>query len=114
MICRSKLTSSQMLTINDFYDDALMVRKVKRAQKAAAREDEDDDDAEDTAPRGTQRNRPEKIGSDDDDEMDVDENEIRNRRLEKFKRESTRGLSMAPNHARAESESGDVEFMDMA
>lgn len=119
MTCRSELTMDQMLTIGDFHDDALMARKVKRALKSAAREDEEDDDAEDTAPRGTQRNRPEKIGSDDDDDdddaMDIDQDEIRRRRLAKFKRESTRGLSTAPSHARAgPSETAYVEVMDMA
>lgn len=103
-----------MLTLDDFYDDVIIRRQVERAKKASARQgyDDDDDEADENAgPRGTQRSRPEQIGS-DDDTMDVDEATNRKNQA-KFKREQTRGLSIAPSHARAESSEDEADIMDM-
>ncbi|KUJ12282.1 uncharacterized protein LY89DRAFT_652687 [Mollisia scopiformis] len=107
----------KMLSLDDFYEDRIILRQVQRAKNANARQDYDDDDDDDgedhAAPRGTQRNRPERIDS-DDDTMDVDEGTAR-KNLAKFKREQTRGLSIAPSHAAAESsEDEEIEVMDMA
>jgi E3 SUMO-protein ligase NSE2 len=109
-----------MLELKDFYDDTLLARQVKHAEKEAAREeDEDEDEEEDeVAPRGTQRSRPEQIDSDEVDIDEEDEAEQHRQHIAKVKRErgQSRGLSLAPNHLRNESsEPGEdnLEAMDV-
>jgi hypothetical protein len=41
-----------MLELNDFYDDQILLRQVKRAQRSAGLEMEDDDDTADLERRG--------------------------------------------------------------
>lgn len=85
----------QMLRLEDFYDDQLIVRKVQRMEKAAAQAAEDDDSEEDARPRGTQRNRPTQI--DDEDDESVAEQEQRRRTITNIKREGQRshGIRLA-------------------
>lgn len=111
-----------MLSISDFFLDKLTARDVERAKKNEARQDYNDDDDEDgddnAAPRGTQRNRPEQLGSEDDEDDSMDIDDVRQKRMTKFKREKSMGLSQAPpSHQRSESsELGEegIEVMDMA
>jgi hypothetical protein len=104
----------QMLTLKDFYDDALLARQVKRALKKDAQQDDDDGD-DDNIPPGTQRNRPEPIDDGSDDGVDIEEEEERSQMIARIKRErqQSRGLSIAPR-ARASSSipDEDVEVMD--
>jgi hypothetical protein len=106
-----------MLSLKDFYDDALLARQVKRALKRDAQQDDDDDDGDnDHVPRGTQRNRPEQIDDEDDDGVDIEEEEERSQMRARIKREKqhSRGLSGAPRAGATSSTSADddVEVMD--
>jgi hypothetical protein len=99
-----------MLELKDFYDDQLVLRRVQRAEKEAARVN-DDEDEEDLPPRGTQRNRPTQI-DEEDDNVDIDDETKRRNTITRVKREKqqSRGLSLA---RAASSEPGDeVEAMD--
>lgn len=99
-----------MLRLEDFYIDQLILRKVQRMEKAAARVDEDDDSEEDAPPRGTQRNRPTQI---DDDDESADEQAERRKTFTKIKRErqKSRGLSIARD-ASLEPDEAEVDAMD--
>ena len=83
----------QEFDLNDFRDDPLIARQVKRAQAEEAREDEDDDDDDEDAPR------PTLIGSDDDLDM-LREGQRRNH-VSKVKKErgQSQGGSMAHSQA---------------
>ena len=102
----------QMLRLEDFYDDQLIVRKVQRMEKAAAQAAEDDDSEEDALPRGTQRNRPTQIDDDEDDDS-VAEQEQRRRAITKIKRERQRSHSVHVARAAAlEPDEEEVDAMD--
>lgn len=111
----------KMLSISNFYLDKLTARDVERAKKKDARQDyndDDDDDADDTAaPRGTRRD-PEQLGSEDDEDDSMDIDNVRQKRMAKFKREKSQGLNQAPpSHQRSDSSEPDedeIEVMDMA
>lgn len=83
----------QEFDLNDFHDDPVIARQVKRAQAEEAREDEDDDDDDEDAPR------PTLIGSDDD--VDMLREGQRSSRVSKVKKESgqSQGVSMTPSQA---------------
>ncbi|TVY84540.1 E3 SUMO-protein ligase nse2 [Lachnellula suecica] len=87
----------RMLELKDFYLDELILRKVERAKRLEEQGDDDSsDEDDDIRPRGTQKNRPASINSDDD--MDIDADEDQKQRIARVKRErqKSRGLSMAP------------------
>lgn len=108
-----------MLSLEDFYDDELLLRQTKRAQRKDAHQDDDDDDGEDDdGPRGTQRDRPEQIDEDEEDDgVDIDAEEDRSKMIAKVKRERARSrdVSMAPSHGAIPSsqiDGDDIEVMD--
>jgi hypothetical protein len=103
----------QMLTIKDFFDDQLVLRRVQRAEKEAARANDDEDDEEDMLPRGTQRNRPAQIDDEEDDSVDLDEYAERRKTITKIKRERQRssGLGRARGVS-SEPAEDEVEAMD--
>jgi len=108
----ANVNNLQMLRLEDFYIDQLILRKIHRLEKqnAQAAED-DDDDEEDSRPRGTQRNRPTQIDDDEDDDSDA-EQEQRRRTFTKVKREreKSRGVSVA--RAASLHDEEDVDAMD--
>ncbi len=105
---------AQMLELNDFYVDPLLLRQVKRQQRQEAHEDDEDDPEEDAGLPGTQRTRPEPIDSDVDE--DAHEQEQNRKEIAKIKREraQSRGVSAAPSHrteASTEPGESDIEMM---
>ncbi|CZR52207.1 related to DNA repair protein MMS21 [Phialocephala subalpina] len=111
---------NKMLAESDMYLDKITIREVQRELKKNSREDyndDDDDDADDAgAPRGTRRD-PEQLGSEDDEDNSMDIDDVRQKRMAKFKREKSMGLSQAPpSHQRSESSEPDedeIEIMNM-
>jgi hypothetical protein len=80
-----------MLELNDFFDDQLLLRQVKRAQRRAALDMEEDDDVAESRRRGA---GPEEIG-----EGDSILPEQRRQTIVNVKRErQSRGPSMATSH----------------
>lgn len=80
-----------MLALSDFYEDALMLRKVKRARQAEAEAEEEDEEPSymNSAP-GTRSNRPATIDDDEDDGFeDVEEDARRRAHRVKNERMST-------------------------
>ena len=55
-----------MLTASDLYSDPVLVRKIKRIQAAENTQEDSDEDQLDPLPRGSQRQQPEEIESDED------------------------------------------------
>jgi hypothetical protein len=110
----ANVNNLQMLRLEDFFIDQLILRKIQRLEKQnaqAAEDDDDDDDEEDSRPRGTQRNRPTQIDDDEDDDSDA-EQEQRRRTFTKVKREreKSRGVSVARAASLRDEE--DVDAMD--
>jgi len=95
-----------MLGPNDFYDDAVIRRKVERAMKREELGDEDDEDDAPIKKRAMSINddSPSPTNSDDDGKR---------QKIARIKRErqKSRGPSMAPNRP-TELSNHDVEAMD--
>lgn len=104
-----------MIGEDDFFEDQLLIRQVRRAAREEAG-DFDDDEEDNYAPRGSQRNA-EPIDDYDitqDIDEDEDEDEKRRQNLLKIKRErlSSRGLSMAPSSAQGTSSEPDEDEIE--
>lgn len=87
-----------MLEPNDFYDDQLLLRQVKRAQRKAALEMDEDDADESGLPV-----EPEEL--DDEDDSSIQPERQRPTIMSMKREQQTRGPSIAPK--RSGSASGD-------
>jgi hypothetical protein len=95
-----------MLVPEDFSLDTIIMRQVKRVKEAEAREDHDEDDDENPVPRGTQANRPQELGSDEEEEVEEEDIAARGSRV-KRERTKSRGPSGVPAQ-----DSSDIDMED--